>query len=101
MNPKHYYHTPIKPTSTRATCPVCHQPAYSRGGIHPQCAVIQSDPPKPRVKKQPGDSLLEPAVGIALEAGAEVVVEAVAVKPAPTDGRAVLKPVGAGWRSRR
>jgi hypothetical protein len=46
MNPKHS-HTPI---STRARCPVCHQAVYSRGGIHPQCAVKQSDPPRPKQK---------------------------------------------------
>jgi len=47
MNPKHF-HTPI---STRLRCPVCHQPVYSRGGIHPQCAMRQSEPPilKPEV----------------------------------------------------
>ncbi len=36
MNPMHYYHTPVKPISTRASCPVCHQTVYSRAGIHPQ-----------------------------------------------------------------
>lgn len=45
MNPR-YYHTPIQPTTTRARCPVCRQPVYSRAGIHPQCAVKQADPPK-------------------------------------------------------
>jgi hypothetical protein len=40
MNPKHF-HTPV---STRTRCPVCHQPVYSRGGIHPQCAMRQSEP---------------------------------------------------------
>ena len=43
MNPKHF-HTPV---STRLRCPVCHQPVYSRGGIHPQCAMRQSEPPMP------------------------------------------------------
>jgi hypothetical protein len=47
MNPKHF-HTPA---STRARCPVCHEAVYSRAGIHPQCAVKQSEPPK--VKAQP------------------------------------------------
>jgi hypothetical protein len=45
MNPKHF-HTPV---STRLRCPVCHQPVYSRGGIHPQCAMRQSEPPVPQV----------------------------------------------------
>jgi len=53
MNPKHF-HTPV---STRVRCPVCHEAVYSRAGIHPQCAVRQSDPPKSKVKPQgtPGD----------------------------------------------
>jgi len=46
MNPKSY-HTPV---STRVSCPVCHQTVYSRSGIHPQCAVRQSDPPRPKAK---------------------------------------------------
>ena len=49
MNPKHF-HTPI---STRVRCPVCHEAVYSRAGIHPQCAVRQSDPPRPK-SKPPG-----------------------------------------------
>jgi hypothetical protein len=46
MNPKHL-HTPV---STRLRCPVCHHAVYSRGGIHPQCAVRQAEPPKPKGK---------------------------------------------------
>ena len=38
-----YYHTPPLPISTRIPCPVCHEPVYSRGDIHPQCAVRQAD----------------------------------------------------------
>jgi hypothetical protein len=45
MNPKHF-HTPV---STRLRCPVCHQPVYSRGGIHPQCAMRQSEPHLPKL----------------------------------------------------
>jgi hypothetical protein len=45
MNPKHF------PTSApnRARCPVCHQAVYSRAGIHPQCAMRQAEPPRPKV----------------------------------------------------
>ena len=57
MNPKSY-HTP-HPVSTRVRCPVCHQEVYSRAGIHPQCAVRQSDPPKPKNRSK-GAS--EPAI---------------------------------------
>ncbi len=39
MNPK----TPHLPVSTRARCPVCRQPVYSRSGIHPQCAVRRAE----------------------------------------------------------
>jgi hypothetical protein len=50
MNPKHF-HTPV---STRVRCPVCHEAVYSRAGIHPQCAVRQADPPKPKAKPPVG-----------------------------------------------
>jgi len=48
VNPKHV-HTPV---STRVRCPVCHQAVYSRAGVHPQCAMRQADPPKPKGKAQ-------------------------------------------------
>jgi hypothetical protein len=58
-----YYHNPSKPVSTRVRCPVCDHEVYSRAGIHPQCAVAQSESPKP--KKQ------EPVVAVpALQPGA-------------------------------
>ena len=50
MNPR-YYHTPPPLPSTRVRCPVCHEEVYSRAGIHPQCAVRQSEPPKPKKEK--------------------------------------------------
>ena len=43
-----YYHTPLKPTSTRVRCPVCHEIVYSTAGIHPQCAVKRPTRPGPR-----------------------------------------------------
>jgi hypothetical protein len=68
MNPKHF-HTPV---STRMRCPVCHQPVYSRGGIHPQCAMRQSEP-----------ALHEPEVPEAISAdGSDVVVAVAATVPA-------------------
>jgi hypothetical protein len=45
MNPRSYK-TPVQSSQTRARCPVCHQAVYSRAGIHPQCAVRQSELPK-------------------------------------------------------
>ena len=47
MTPRSY-HTPPDAGSARVRCPVCREPVYSRAGIHPQCAVRQSDPPKPK-----------------------------------------------------
>jgi hypothetical protein len=70
MTPR-YYHTPPPPVSTRVRCPVCHEAVYSRAGIHPQCAVRQSDPPKPRNKPK--------AVPVAIEQVAQTVGQ-VAVK---------------------
>jgi hypothetical protein len=49
MNPKSYQ-PQNNPNSTRARCPVCHEAVYSRAGIHPQCAVRQSEPPRSKVK---------------------------------------------------
>jgi hypothetical protein len=54
-----YYHSPPKPVSTRVRCPVCHEEVYSRAGIHPQCAVKQSEPPRP---KKPPEGVIDPAV---------------------------------------
>jgi hypothetical protein len=51
MNPRFYYHTPPKPVSTRACCPVCHQAVYSLAGIHPQCAIKLLEGPQPRGKE--------------------------------------------------
>ena len=71
MNPKSYQ-PQNNPPSTRVRCPVCHEAVYSRAGIHPQCAVRQSDPPKSKIK--PAE------IGVAVEPLAEV-----ALNPA-TDG---------------
>jgi len=49
MTPK-YNHTPPPPASTRVRCPICHEAVYSQAGIHPQCAVRQADPPRPKAK---------------------------------------------------
>jgi hypothetical protein len=55
MTPRSY-HSPLLPISTRVRCPVCHTEVYSRAGIHPQCAVRQSEPPKVKKPKTiPGD----------------------------------------------
>jgi len=32
---------PIVPQKVRAVCPVCGLPAYSRAGLHPQCAATR------------------------------------------------------------
>ena len=77
MNPKHF-HTPI---SNRLRCPVCHQPVYSRGGIHPQCAMRQSEP-----------ALHEPEVPIEIVAEAPKVVVAVPVATVPNMSIAKARP---------
>lgn len=38
--------TPIIVEPNSAICPVCTKRSYSRGGIHPQCAMIQADVPR-------------------------------------------------------
>ncbi len=50
MNIRKHDHPPLSPLSTRVRCPVCHEVVYSRAGIHPQCAVRQADPPRPKGK---------------------------------------------------
>ena len=89
MNPKHYYHTPVKPVSTRASCPICHQAVYSRAGIHPQCAVIQYDPPKLRGKKAQAEALLETAIEAPDQVVTELVVELPIVEPAAGADRSI------------
>jgi hypothetical protein len=73
MNPKHL-HTPV---STRVRCPVCHEPVYSRAGIHPQCAVRQADPPRAKSKPSPAPepAAAAPAVTDGDPDGAEIVDE--------------------------
>ncbi len=56
-----YYHTPPPLASTRVRCPVCNQAVYSTGGIHPQCAVRQSDLPKPKPAPEQADLVTKPA----------------------------------------
>ncbi|HEX8203200.1 MAG TPA: hypothetical protein VF590_22175 [Isosphaeraceae bacterium] len=67
MNPKHL-HTP---TSNRARCPVCRQAVYSRAGIHPQCAMRQSDLPKPLKAAVPAEPLAAAAEGAGVDLGVD------------------------------
>jgi len=57
-----YYHTPPPPASTRVRCPVCNKAVYSRGDIHPQCAVRRSERPEPKVEAKVSPDGLEPGV---------------------------------------
>ncbi len=75
MNPKHF-HTPI---STRLRCPVCHQAVYSRAGIHPQCAMRQSEPALPRTDKSKSTGLDDPAAIAVVIADDGSVVDRIAV----------------------
>jgi hypothetical protein len=98
MNPKFYYHTPTKPVSTRASCPVCHQTVYSRAGIHPQCAVIQSDPPRLRSKKPHETPLLNPSIGAIDLPGADVAVEPTLVELVPAVEPPIIPRAAKGGR---
>jgi len=83
MNPKHF-HTPL---STRARCPVCHEAVYSRAGIHPQCAVRQSEPPRSSTK-EPALIPAQPLDGVIDLAGADEPVEAPIAEKLAKDKRA-------------
>ncbi len=90
MNPKHF-HTPV---STRLRCPICHQPVYSRGGIHPQCAMRQSEPalhePEELVGLVAGDEKVAVAVAVAVPASPVPKIKTVA-RPAATTSVAAAK----------
>ena len=83
MNPRHV-HTPV---STRVRCPVCHHAVYSRGGIHPQCAVRQAEPPKPRTKAQVPPGPAEQAGDDSVRAGSEALAEPLAAEVSSISGR--------------
>jgi hypothetical protein len=70
MNPKSYQ-PQNNPNSTRVRCPVCHEAVYSRAGIHPQCAVRQSEPPRSKGKlpEDSGESIVDDAAVIASTEG--------------------------------
>lgn len=70
MNPKSYRNL-ANPVSTRVRCPVCHEAVYSRAGIHPQCAVRQSEPPKVSAKEKAKAEALAAEAG---KAGVPVVI---------------------------
>jgi hypothetical protein len=77
MNPSyhyHHYHTPPPRESTRVRCPVCNEEVYSRAGIHPQCAVRQSDPPTPKNKGQKSRASGE-AASVTIKADGAVLVQ--------------------------
>jgi hypothetical protein len=90
MNPKHF-HTPV---STRLRCPICHQPVYSRGGIHPQCAMRQAEPalhePAELVELVAGDEKVAVAVAVAVPASPVTKIKTV-VRPPATTSVAVAK----------
>ena len=62
-----YYHNPTPVPSTRVRCPVCNQAVYSRGDIHPQCAVRRADPPRPKTKPKPSLARTQPEAKPACE----------------------------------
>jgi hypothetical protein len=70
MTPKSYQ-PQNNPASDRVRCPVCHETVYSRAGIHPQCAVRQSDPPRPKAKPADIAIAIDPLANDALKASAQ------------------------------
>jgi hypothetical protein len=54
-------HIKPKPTGpVRAVCPVCGTTAYSKDGIHPQCAVVRADKITPRPKEKDKSAQTKP-----------------------------------------
>ncbi len=43
---------PLNPEPPKKICQVCGEPAYSRAGIHPQCAAEQADAKRVREAKE-------------------------------------------------
>jgi hypothetical protein len=76
MNPNyHHYHTPPPRVSSRVRCPVCHEEVYSRAGIHPQCAVRQSEPPRSKTERPKPALDVEPVAAATEAAGADIILE--------------------------
>jgi hypothetical protein len=50
----------IVPLPPKHLCPVCGKPAYSLGGVHPQCALEKAD--EPRILKLRAARAAEPKV---------------------------------------
>jgi rRNA maturation endonuclease Nob1 len=48
----------VIPPAPKHLCPVCGKPAYSLGGVHPQCAIEQAD--QPRIVKLRAAKAAEP-----------------------------------------
>jgi hypothetical protein len=47
----------LVPQRPKNLCPVCGEAAYSPGGIHPQCAMLQADEPRlARLKARKADA---------------------------------------------
>ena len=54
---------PIVPEPVRNRCPICGETSYSRGGIHPQCALQQADAPRnARIRAERKKKEAKPAV---------------------------------------
>lgn len=90
MAPRHY-HSPPPPNPTRPRCPVCNATVYSTAGIHPQCAVRQADPPRPKARPAGAASQSARPAGALEPAVAEVAV--VTLSP-PADPPSVVIPPG-------
>ena len=89
MNPKSY-RILTKPVSTRVRCPVCHEEVYSRAGIHPQCAVRQSEPPRTKTKGPVAPSLAEPVPAAPGQAEADAAIDLLTPEILAAPGRIPL-----------
>jgi hypothetical protein len=67
------------PAAPRALCPVCKRVVYSTAGIHPQCAMAQTDPPKLKPKNHgvPDHSLWTVAEAVEADAGDDQTIAAI------------------------
>jgi hypothetical protein len=89
MIPRHY-HNPAKPISTRARCPVCNETVYSRAGIHPQCAAIESDPRRLRGKQKGAVPMVAVSAALAETVPVDVVADPLIAQATPASERPLL-----------
>jgi len=66
--------TPNPRDRNGVVCPVCKKRSYSRGGVHPQCAMVQADEPRKlrlAAEKRANSKAKEANAAIARAAGSQ------------------------------